>query len=43
MMGRRVVYKEGLELNNLKVDTSKLRAGVYTLVVNGVGVVVVRG
>ena len=32
-MGRRVVYKEGLEVNNLKVDTSRLRVGVYTLVV----------
>jgi hypothetical protein len=42
-MGRVVFSKEGLETNNVKVDTSKLRAGVYTLVVNGVGYVVVRG
>ncbi|MFM1998790.1 MAG: hypothetical protein RL204_737 [Bacteroidota bacterium] len=42
-VGRRVVYKEGLEVDNLRIDTSRLRAGVYTLVVNGKGSLVVRG
>ena len=42
-MGRRVMYKEGLETKSLRVDTSSLRGGVYTLVVNnGKGLVVVH-
>jgi hypothetical protein len=42
-MGRVVFSKEGLDASNVKVDTTRLKAGVYTLVVNGVGSLVVRG
>ena len=41
--GRVVAMQQGLETNSLRVDTTRLKAGVYTLVVNGKGSLVVRG
>jgi len=41
--GRVVAMQQGLETNSLRVDTTRLKAGVYTMVVNGKGSLVVRG